>query len=366
MFSRKHKHKSCWPALAVVIMLCVAAPVWGDCQPPYFVNVPENGILKGDYTLGASFTFTAEEGEPGVGIAGYAIVSDPSGLATLDSNGYFFMPASASGTYFITIGVTNGCGAAAEYPFQVRLVDYDNRVMIKDPGFVSDRVVRKTISVEWENQYYLGGMATGHEVYVIGDATAEIIVESAHIIPPYDNCGIWWLFKFDTGSAHTPPIDTILVVGFYIQGIPCTFPPGALRPVWEFDLALTALGNPDTAVICIDSCFVPPNGYWKWDCGTTGGIKYPSFNNDDGPFCFQYGYNGICGDANDDGIADISDVLTILYYIFYDTPPVAPFNHFDNNCDGAIDISDALWILSNIFRGGPDPCDADGDGVPDC
>jgi HYR domain len=38
----------------------------------------------------------------------------------------------------------------------------------------------------------------------------------------------------------------------------------------------------------------------------------------------------------------------------------------DVNCDGLTNVSDAVWIINYVFVGGFNPCDSDGDGIPDC
>jgi hypothetical protein len=38
----------------------------------------------------------------------------------------------------------------------------------------------------------------------------------------------------------------------------------------------------------------------------------------------------------------------------------------DVNCDTSVNVSDAVWIINYIFIGGKDPCDSNGDSVPDC
>jgi hypothetical protein len=38
----------------------------------------------------------------------------------------------------------------------------------------------------------------------------------------------------------------------------------------------------------------------------------------------------------------------------------------DANSDETVKISDAVWIINYVFVEGNDPCDTEGDGVPDC
>ena len=75
----------------------------------------------------------------------------------------------------------------------------------------------------------------------------------------------------------------------------------------------------------------------------------------------------LCGDANGDGRTNVSDVIFILNYIFIPRSPAPdPINSAETNCDGSVNLADAYWIINYIFFGGSDPCDSNGDGLPDC
>ena len=65
--------------------------------------------------------------------------------------------------------------------------------------------------------------------------------------------------------------------------------------------------------------------------------------------------DSICGDVNDDGSLDISDITHIAAYFFQGGPE--PANLWDADCDGngQIDISDLLCFIAYMFEGGPPP-----------
>ena len=74
----------------------------------------------------------------------------------------------------------------------------------------------------------------------------------------------------------------------------------------------------------------------------------------------------ICGDANGDLAVDISDAIYIINYIFlYGTPP-HPLERADVECDGKVNIADVVYLINFNFKDGPDPCDPNNDGIPDC
>jgi C1A family cysteine protease len=63
----------------------------------------------------------------------------------------------------------------------------------------------------------------------------------------------------------------------------------------------------------------------------------------------------VCGDANNDRMADISDVVYLIAYIFSGGPAPISNQAGDANCDSIVDISDAVYMISYIFNGGPAP-----------
>ncbi|MBD3382807.1 MAG: hypothetical protein GF404_11505 [candidate division Zixibacteria bacterium] len=74
----------------------------------------------------------------------------------------------------------------------------------------------------------------------------------------------------------------------------------------------------------------------------------------------------VCGDANGDESVDVSDAVMIINYAFAGGEPPDPIESGDTNCDEVVDVSDAVYIINYAFAGGNDPCDTDGDTLPDC
>lgn len=62
-----------------------------------------------------------------------------------------------------------------------------------------------------------------------------------------------------------------------------------------------------------------------------------------------------CGDANSDGIVDISDAVFLIQYIFAGGYAPYPLCSGDANGDGSVNISDAVYLIAYIFSGGPAP-----------
>jgi hypothetical protein len=64
----------------------------------------------------------------------------------------------------------------------------------------------------------------------------------------------------------------------------------------------------------------------------------------------------VCGDANGDGMVDISDAVYLIAYIFSGGSAPSPLDAGDASCDSMVDISDVVYLIAYIFSGGPAPC----------
>jgi hypothetical protein len=62
----------------------------------------------------------------------------------------------------------------------------------------------------------------------------------------------------------------------------------------------------------------------------------------------------------------IDDVVHVLAYVFRGGPPPVFMWTGDVNCAGGIDVDDVVYLFRYVFQDGNDPCDPDGDGIPDC
>lgn len=63
----------------------------------------------------------------------------------------------------------------------------------------------------------------------------------------------------------------------------------------------------------------------------------------------------ITGDANSDGIIDISDIVYLINYLFAGGPAPEPLELGDTNCDGIVDIADVVYLINHLFADGPPP-----------
>ncbi len=65
----------------------------------------------------------------------------------------------------------------------------------------------------------------------------------------------------------------------------------------------------------------------------------------------------LLGDANKDGLLNVSDAVYIINYVFVSgSPAPTPLMIADANCDAAVNVSDAVYIVNYVFVDGPPPC----------
>jgi hypothetical protein len=102
----------------------------------------------------------------------------------------------------------------------------------------------------------------------------------------------------------------------------------------------------DTTEAAAESTFIDT----IWILNTIYDYDYVLFNN--GSVVIQA---GLCGDANSDQAANISDAVFLINHVFKGGP--APESCDDANCNGdaTLNISDAVYIVNHIFKGGPPP-----------
>jgi hypothetical protein len=61
------------------------------------------------------------------------------------------------------------------------------------------------------------------------------------------------------------------------------------------------------------------------------------------------------GDANCDGLKNVSDIVYLICYLFKGGPPPCLLKAGDFNCDGRITVTDVINLLNYLFKGGPPP-----------
>jgi uncharacterized delta-60 repeat protein len=103
-------------------------------------------------------------------------------------------------------------------------------------------------------------------------------------------------------------------------------------------------GDDWATAVCVDQdnyVYVTGCSYGSgtgWDYAT---IKYVQF---------------LRGDANGDGVINVTDVVYLINYLFIDGPAPDPVLVGDVNCDGVVNVTDVVYLINYLFIGGPPPC----------
>jgi hypothetical protein len=122
---------------------------------------------------------------------------------------------------------------------------------------------------------------------------------------------------------------------------------------------------PTEFTIEIDSIFYPPAGVFKFS--PLGGQGYAPYIEKVSIYVYSGWFSPPpCGDVDDNGLLDIEDIIALINHIFGGEPAPPPWLRGDIDCSGAIDIDDVVYLIYHLYGDGPDPCDPDGDYIPDC
>jgi len=120
-----------------------------------------------------------------------------------------------------------------------------------------------------------------------------------------------------------------------------------------------APGIPGGSQFTIDSTFIAPAIFLEFTTVVNGyvhAVRPAPFFNGDGPNVEFSDAGYVCGDANGDGFANITDAVYLITYIFAGGDPPVPLLAGDANCDGTPNITDAVYLIMYIFAEGPEPC----------
>ena len=70
----------------------------------------------------------------------------------------------------------------------------------------------------------------------------------------------------------------------------------------------------------------------------------------------KYVHFFLVGDANNNKVLDVSDVIYIIAYLFKGgSVPIPDILAGDTNCDGDVTVTDVIYLINYLFKGGPPP-----------
>jgi len=94
-----------------------------------------------------------------------------------------------------------------------------------------------------------------------------------------------------------------------------------------------------------------PRGTYYWrvksinECGKESPHQEP-------PFSF---YVFASGDATNDGIVNVADVVRIVNYLYKAGEEPDPLGSGDASGDGIVDLADVVWLITYLYKSGPAP-----------
>lgn len=74
------------------------------------------------------------------------------------------------------------------------------------------------------------------------------------------------------------------------------------------------------------------------------------------PFQQQAEVSFACGDANQDGLVDVGDLVYLINYLYKNGPAPDPEQLGDVNLDSSVDISDVVYLINYLYKAGSAPC----------
>ncbi|MFH2056512.1 MAG: C25 family cysteine peptidase [bacterium] len=175
--------------------------------------------------------------------------------------------------------------------------------------------------------------------------SAQLTVGGGGTPPPVP--GLMLPHDAETIHTSTPEFcwtSTAGTGGYYL--LQCSLDPSFETDVWTI------------GAINDTTCLFPSeltDGTWYWHVQAINSPGLPSgYQEQAYSFLIE---SWIPGDADFDGIVNITDAVYLINFIFSEGPaPVPVVEAGDANCDGASNITDAVLIIDYIFNDGPAPC----------
>jgi Dockerin type I domain len=158
-----------------------------------------------------------------------------------------------------------------------------------------------------------------------------------------------WSLEGNPPGDRRPPLPGDLPEDLYIRRdtlFAMQFPEGH----YAFDYVIPDYNPEWVSIDIMGEDFELSNGLITHTCRPSLNQAFVITN---GPPC-----DGTCGDANGDGVVNVSDAVWIINYVFVGGgAPVPRLACGDANGDGVVNVSDAVWIINYVFVGGGPPGD---------
>jgi hypothetical protein len=198
----------------------------------------------------------------------------------------------------------------------------------------------------------------GNELWSAYVTDFEVVPEDPSPQGFFDPYYWWWegpgnhvrYYRYDMTTLPEPFVQDSGTI-YWLNVMADIGPPGYLGfpepPVWGWKTSRSPLFEDDACW----AIWTPPVFEWiPLTDPVTGSTLDLAF------VITSTGPSVLCGDANNDGIVDLSDAIWLLNYLFKSGPPPIPYMCVgDVNNDDLVVVGDAIYILNYLFKGGPPP-----------
>jgi hypothetical protein len=64
----------------------------------------------------------------------------------------------------------------------------------------------------------------------------------------------------------------------------------------------------------------------------------------------------LCGDADNNDVVNVSDIVAMIQFVFGDGGPPQPMDAGDVDCNQTVNVSDVVFLIQFVFGDGSEPC----------
>jgi hypothetical protein len=339
---------------------------------------PELGITNCPVTVTSeagspiTYDFDAEGGTPPYS---WMMVSGVGGYIDTGTGSWVWDPGWWCGVFDFVIVVTDNEGQSDTCRFNAWAHGPDTDVTIRLNGGADVAYIGEFNTVEiWiqNPETPLRGMSLGLE-FIIASAYAWDMSYGSH--PPVNEesaaTGVWDLGGLQVAHDFddTSP-DHVLFGGAALMG---GFPAHSTHVLcYTLRLEIPAGESPQTNGFSVVPYFYPPAGSWSFagpygnfppdfQCNVVPTATGPFADTADFDIVHRYATPAppvVPGDADGNGVVNVSDAVYLICYIFSDGPPPVPYAvcSGDVDCSCIVNVTDAVYEISYIFGGGEMPC----------
>lgn len=226
------------------------------------------------------------------------------------------------------------------------------------PPDLAGKIDDDTIDIAIEYLTAYPGTETWVEVFMRNPVPVSgftLLFQLSSIDPARFSCDSAGYCFIDTGSASIFSYFSCVcqenggIVTIVALGNPGEFIPPSPDYLCLFKIRMDVCCIPDADTLRNTYILLPPGFSSVSD--NLGNLLPLSYN----PPGELFVWWSVPGDANDDSLVNIGDVLFLINYLFIEGPEPCVCEAADCNNDSAINIGDVIYLINYLFTGGPAP-----------